>query len=286
MRVALRWLGHFGLFLLIVLAVALAWLWFASSQKLSARAPINPEKLERPAQSQLADAQRQLRVMGCISCHGEGLRGKQMFSEAMVATIYAPNLTLIAARSTDQQLAQAIRQGVGVDGRSLLVMPSAQYSHLGDSEVAALIAAIRSVPQGGSETPAVSLGPLGRVGVVSGKLRPQPEMVAEHQQRRPLDLGPDHRTAWKIAATNCSECHGADLSGGSLASGEVGPDLMIVGAYDLPAFKRLLKEGIAPGDRKLGLMREVARNDFRHLRDDEIEQLHAYLVMRAQKLSR
>ena len=32
--------------------------------------------------------------------------------------LYAPNLTLVAAKATDEQLDQAIRQGIGHDGRA------------------------------------------------------------------------------------------------------------------------------------------------------------------------
>ena len=87
-----------------------------------------------------------------------------MFSEPKIAEVHAPNLTLIAAKANDQQLARGIRQGIGADGRPLLVMPSAQYARLGDAEVAALVAAIRELPRGGVQTPAISLGPIGRLG--------------------------------------------------------------------------------------------------------------------------
>jgi cytochrome c553 len=83
--------------------------------------------------------------------------------------------------------------------------------------------------------------------------------------------------------TTCSGCHGADLSGRQASPDAFAPDLMIAGAYDLPAFTRLLREGVAPGGKKLGLMREIAIRDARFYTDAEIAQLHAYLVARAQQ---
>lgn len=284
MRLVLRWFGYLvgGLLLLALLAVA--WLWFASTQKLNAKVPGRAERLAAPTAAQLADGQRQLRILGCVSCHGEGLRGKTMFDEPNVATIHAPNLTLVAAEASDQQLARAIRQGIGIDGRSLFVMPSAQYSRLDDGEVAALIAALRALPKGGKQTPPIQIGPLGRLGIATGKFKSQPQLVEEYAAKWPIDLGAQHRRGWKIVATNCSECHGPALQGQELPSGETAPNLTIAGAYDLPAFERLMRTGIAPGERKLGLMRGVAENDFRHLTDEEIAAVHAYLVARAQKL--
>jgi cytochrome c553 len=285
MRIALRWFGYLVGVLLLLAVLAAAYVWIASSQKLHARSTGKPERLAQPTPAQLADGQRQLRILGCLSCHGEGLRGKLMFEEANVATVHAPNLTLIAAEASDQQLARAIRQGIGTDGRALFVMPSAQYARLDDSDVAALIAAIRALPKGGRQTEPIAIGPLGRVGIATGKFRSQPELVEEFAAKWPIDMGPQHRKGWKIVAANCSECHGPALQGLEMPSGEKAPDLIIAGAYDLPAFRRLMRTGVAPGNRKLGLMGEVARNDFSHLTDEEIAQVHAYLVARAQKLS-
>lgn len=284
MRTALRLFGYLVGALLLLALLAVAYLWIASSQKLDARVPGRPERLAAPTPAQLADGQRQLRVLGCVTCHGEGLRGKTMFDEPKVARVHAPNLTLVAAKASDQQLARAIRQGIGADGRSLFVMPSAQYSRLEDGQVAALIAAIRAQPKGGKQTRPIEIGPLGRVGIATGKFKSQPELVEEFATKAPIDLGPEHRAGWKLVATNCSECHGPALQGQELASGELPPDLSIVGAYDLPAFKQLMRTGVAPGNRKLGLMATVARNDFSHMTDEEIAQIHAYLVARAQKL--
>ena len=58
---------------------------------------------------------------------------------------------------------------------------------------------------------------------------------------------------------------------------------MIAGAYDLPAFTRLLREGVAPGNKPVPRMRIVAREDSRFYTDEEIAALHAYLVARAQR---
>jgi hypothetical protein len=61
------------------------------------------------------------------------------------------------------------------------------------------------------------------------------------------------------------------------------PDLTIAGAYDLPAFTRLLREGVAPGGKPVPTMHEVARDDSRFYNDTEIAALHGYLVARAQR---
>jgi cytochrome c553 len=283
MTKVLRWTGYvLGVVLLLALLAA-AYVWIVSDRQLNAQVEAKPERLVVPTPAQLADGPRQLRILGCVSCHGEGLRGKLFFDEPNVAQVHAPNLTLIAAKATDQQLAQAIRQGVSHDGRALFIMPSAQYSRLTDGEVAALISAIRVQPKGGEPTPRIKLGPLGRVGVALGKFKTQPAAVADFAQNMPADLGPQFTRGRHMAMTNCSECHGSSFRGAEPKPGLKAPDLSIVGAYDLPAFTKLMRTGVPVGGRDLELMDDVAKGDFRHYTEEEIAALHAYLVERAKR---
>lgn len=283
MRTALRWFAYLvgALFLLALLAVA--WVWFASSRAVSKTYEGNPESLARPSSALLADAPRQLRILGCVSCHGEGLRGKLVFEAPNVAQVNAPNLTLIAAKSSDHQLARAIRQGIGVDGRALFIMPSSQYSRLTDQETMALIAAMRALPAGGTQTRPISLGPIGRIGVVLGKLPAQPAEVERFNANMPAELGPKFALGRKLTMVNCAECHGPAFGGGEPEPGTIAPDLAVAGAYSLPEFRRLMRTGAPTGNRKLGLMGQVARNDFSHFNDEEVAAIHGYLVERANR---
>lgn len=283
-RKLLRWLGYGLVVLLVLLLLAAAWIWFASSREIGRSYQAKAENLVPPSAAQLADAPRLARVLSCFSCHGEGLRGRVMLDIPNVVKLWAPNLTELAARATDQQLAAAIRQGIGVDGRGLIAMPSPQYSRLTDAEVAALIAAIRAQPRGGEATPSVQLRLFGRIGLATGGFETAPALVEDFRARQPLDLGPEHAAGRHIAATTCAECHGADLTGNGPGGGGGAPNLMIAGAYDLDQFRTLLRTGRAPHGRDLGLMGELARQDFRHLTDTEIARLHAYLQARAERV--
>ena len=283
MRTALRWVGYLAGVLLLLVFLAAAYVWIVSSNALTKRADAHPETLAAATPAQVADGTRQLSILGCASCHGEGLRGKLFFDVPNVAKLYAPNLTLIAEHADDQRLAQAIRQGVGHDGRGLFVMPSAQYSRLTDAETSALIQAIRQQPRGGTQTPPISVGPLGRIGIATGKFKMQPDLVAEYAERLPADLGPKFAQGRHLAMTNCAECHGSTLGGGEPEPGLKAPNLQIVGAYDLPKFTRLMRTGVPAGGRKLKLMDEIARDDLSHYNDAEIAALYAYLHERAQK---
>ncbi|WP_374574609.1 c-type cytochrome [Phenylobacterium sp.] len=214
---------------------------------------------------------------GCMDCHGAALTGRLFFDQMPVGRIWAPNLTLAAARQSDAELARAIRAGVAADGRALWIMPSEAFSRLSDSETADLIAFVRSEPEAGAPQPASQFGPLGRIGVLAGKFRSAPRQIAEQRALAPADMGPAHARGRALARA-CMECHGVDLKGGS-ATGA--PDLSIAAAYDFGDFDRLMRTGVAAGGRRLGLMSDVAPLRFASLAPDEMRALHDYLKARA-----
>src|SRR4051794_22253497 len=281
----LRWTGYVVGALILLLLIAAASVWLLAAQKLSAHGRARPEHLAVPTAAQLADAPRQLNVLRCVGCHDAGLRGRLFFDEPYVARVYAPNLTAVAATANDEQLARAIRQGIGAEGRALAIMPSETFARLDDGEVAALIAAIRALPKVGGPTPARKVGFLGRVGLLTGEFHTTPQAVTVYAAKLPLDLGPQYSRGRHMAASNCAECHGPALSGGEVEPGLNAPDLTIAGAYDRAAFKTLIRTGVPAGGRKLKVMGDVARENLSFMTDAEIDELYAYLQARAQKLT-
>jgi mono/diheme cytochrome c family protein len=286
MRHIARWAAYCLGAVVILALLAAGWVWAASARAYHRTYSPVPETLPRLSAAQFAEGPRLIRVLGCIDCHGDGLRGKLMFSEPNVARVWAPNLTLIAATASDAQLAQAIHQGIGRDGRGLWIMPSGLFSRLSPEEVAAVIAAIRQLPRGGSVQPGVQLGPLGRIGIATGKFRPAPATLADFRAREPYYVDRAHEPGRRLAGKICGDCHAPDLTGGQPGFARTPPDLAIAGGYGLEAFRRLMRTGRPPGGRDLGVMRVVAETGLHALRDDEIDALHAYLVARAERLAR
>lgn len=285
MRKALRWAG-IGLGGVIALLIVAGLAIFAWSEFILRRDhPLEPEALPAPSPAEIAAAPRQARVLGCLSCHGEGLKGKLMFDIPGVARVFAPNLTEVAAKASDQQLAAGIRQGIGHDGRGLFIMPSPQFSRLTDRETAALVAWIRTLKRTPGQSRGLTPGPFGRLGLVTGEFRPGPEGVAFYRAQSPIALGAEHEPARHLAATACAECHGPALMGGTAGPDQIAPDLRIAAGYDLGQFRALIRTGRPPDGRDLGLMTMVSKDDLSHLTDAEIDALHAYLTARAERLS-
>jgi len=277
-----RWLGYGAGGLAGVLIVAASAVYAMSESKLGSVAG-HAERLATPTPAEIADAPRQARIFGCIDCHGEGLAGKPFLDDPKLARIWAPNLTRVAAGATDQQIARAIRQGIGSDGRALFIMSSPQYAVLGDGEVAALIGFIRRQPLTGEPSPPRRIGPVGRVGIALGKFQSAPDRVAEYATREPVRLDPATESGRRIAMRSCTDCHGPDLGGGASDPDEPAPDLDIAAAYDLAGFTKLLRTGVPAPGRHVRMMGGTARSSLRYLTDGEIGQVHAYLVARASR---
>lgn len=293
MKRLLRFLGYgfAGVVGLILVGVLVIYAW--SEIILRRHYESEPQPMVAAPPELVAQGYRLARLHGCLSCHGEGLTGNELFETPSVGDIVAPNLTKLARQRTDKELTVAIRQGIAPDGRGLLVMPSAVASRMPPEETAALIAWMRSLPvKDGDERP-FKLRLLGRLMLILGDFRLQPVAVKEYQRMMPADLGPAHAKGRQIAAATCAECHGPDLGSGPTPMADTNPSfgrpynlppsLNIVGAYDLDQFRRLMRTGVPPSGKNLGMMTSVAKRDFSHLTDAEIKALHDYLVARAQR---
>lgn len=89
------------------------------------------------------------------------------------------------------------------------------------------------------------------------------------------DTNDPHTFGQYLALTNCTECHGADLTGGNL-NGKIVPTLGIVAAYSEADFAKLMRTGLAIGDRENN-MSGVSRERFSHMNATEVKALHTYL---------
>jgi len=282
MKRVLRWIG-LGFAAVATLVVFLGLGAFAASEAMirwpHAKPPVLIARATDPGA--VARGRRLATVAGCHDCHGEDFSGKLFHDEPAIIRAWAPNLTLAVAQQSDAELDRAIRHGVAADGRTLWVMPSEAFAQLSDAEAADLLAYLRSFAPKGVTQPHIQVGPVGRVGVLLGKFDSAPTALEKAAGRRPADLGAELAQGRSLARA-CVECHGADLKGGG-ATGA--PDLTIAGAYDPEDFEKLLRTGMAAGNRKLGLMTQIAPVRFNAWSREEIGALHAYLKARAAQAS-
>jgi mono/diheme cytochrome c family protein len=269
-----RWVaGVVAVPCLIALAFA-GWVYAASESHL--RSFARPAAFTHPIPTDAAAIARGdhlVRTRGCRGCHGDDLGGQVMWGVAV-----APNLAVLARSESPAVLEAAIRHGIGRDGRALYSMPAYNFVRMRDEDLADIIAYLRTVPVARKGLPHPGLPfevrreiALGRDAAIAAYLDRVPPL------RRADD--PDLRMARGeyTAMTTCNECHGFGLRADTPWEDETAPDLIIVAGYSEADFRRLMREGIAIGDRELEMMSGVARGRFAYFTEDELSDLYAFL---------
>jgi mono/diheme cytochrome c family protein len=280
MRRALRWLRNalIGLFALVAIALLVAYV--VSERELGRRFSAEPADISASLDSaSVAEGFHIAQTRGCTGCHGANLQGQTFIDDPLMARVASPNLTIAAAEYSDGQLAHIIRRGVRPDGQSLVIMPSGSFSQLTDRDVGSILAYLHSVPGVEGQRRTRYFGPVARILFALGKFKPAPVEAREADALAPSypQPGQPHWKGAYIARTTCTECHGLNLAGGSGKR----PDLRIAAGYTLEQFTHFMRTGKALGDRELPLMSDMARRRFSHFTDDELAELHGYLVARA-----
>lgn len=224
----------------------------------------------------------------CLHCHGHDLSGKIVFSDPMLATIPSANLTSgkggVGATYTDAEWILAIRHGIGVDGRSLIVMPSNDFYHFSDKDLGDIIAYLKTLPPVDSEVNRPAFTPLGKVLTASGAFgKIIPAELIDHKAARqpapPAGITAEYG-AYVVAVSGCRSCHGAELSGGKDPDPNAppAPDLSPngdLGNWDEAGFINTIRNGVTPEGKPLSAYMPWA--DYRNMTDMHLQAVWAYL---------
>ena len=199
-------------------------------------------------------------VSRCASCHGDGLGGLPIIDDPAFGTIPAPNLTSgrggVGVAHSPATWENAVRHGVGLDGRPLIAMPSEYFAAYSDADLRALVAYLEALPPADGALPRRSLGPLATVLVGTGTYTP-PALALDHEAAH-VEAPPEAATpeygGYLVRIAACGECHGADLRGPDLPGPPPGPDLTPagpLGSWTEDGFVSALRTGVTPDGRGL-----------------------------------
>lgn len=219
----LRWSSVVLGGLLLLLIIAMGGVYAVSESRFRKRyeVPVVPVTTAADAEA-ISRGQHVATVRACVDCHGANLAGRVMVDEPMLGRLVSTNLTSgrggVGRNFSDEDFARAIRHGVGVDGKPLIVMPANEYKNLSDKDVGALIAYIRSVPPIDNNLPGTRVGPLLRaLYVLTGDVNLVPAEDINHMASRPPPPEPGVTVAYgAYMATTCTGCHGSGFSGGPI----------------------------------------------------------------------
>ncbi|MDP6437286.1 MAG: cytochrome c [Gammaproteobacteria bacterium] len=225
----------------------------------------------------VAEGERLTRIRGCFWCHGASLEGQKYFAEAGKGIIaVAPDLTRIVRRYTPAEVARTVRHGVKPDGTSLQpAMPSFAYYNMSDTDMAAIITYIKSLPEQNGLEGRFEMLPIGWLRWVLGQLPPNVADLIDHTAPRPDPAltGSAVERGRYLAESICTECHGDN--GRIRVPGS--PNLEITAAYSKTDFIRLIRTGVPMGERNIDYhMVDASKYRYTLLTEAEINALYAY----------
>jgi len=241
--------------------------------------------------------------MGCHSPHEWAapgvpiIPGKEGAGELMPTTdlpgrIVASNLTpdpeTGAGLWTDDQLARAIREGIGHDGRALFpMMPYALFRKMSDEDLASVVVYLRSLPPVRNPLPITEI-----IFPVKYLIRGVPQPVTSPVP----DLAPNSdlvtRGVYLVNMAACTNCHtpldkGQEIPGmafaggfslpgpwGTVAASNITPDPSGISYYDEALFLEMMRTGSVKARKLSPLMPTWA---FGKLTDDDLKAMFAYL---------
>ena len=239
--------------------------------------PLTPVSLPRDAAS-IAEGGRLAKLAGCRGCHGPNGEGTVWTDIPwFIGHPAPPSIARKTANYSDAELVRLIQHGVRKDGSTLFIMPTGAHRYFADDDVLKIAAWIRTL----KFTPKDSLvtsswGPMGRFLMLTGGMDPSVQVDKVSPEHRPADIGRYYYDAV------CSECHNLYKPKPFEGGNQIAPALAPMAAsYDSAAFHKLLKTGVPPSGRNLGVMTEVALEGGNAFTDAEVDALQAYLKAQA-----
>ena len=281
MKKFLKWTGFVVAPFGAVVLMGIGYVYFASERELARHHDVAalPALTIPTDAASIAEGRHIATLAGCMHCHGETLTGTVVDDIPHLLRLVAPNISTKLPEYSDAELATVLRQGVKPDGTSVVFMPSEMFRHLNDQDLARVIAWLRTVPAssaGIDETTEVRI--LGRLILAKGDIQLAAANIPSLPPAvRNFESGDAASHGQYLVMNYCSECHGQDLGGFAAIKA---PALAVAKGYSAEQFSRLMNEGVALGERQLGIMKSASKARFAHLRDEERQAVYAFLQSR------
>jgi mono/diheme cytochrome c family protein len=245
-------------------------------------------------------------LSGCIYCHSphewaapgtplvagmEGAGDVEPYAD-LPGKIVAPNLTpdpeTGAGTWSDDQLARAIREGIGHDGRALFpMMPYTHFRAMSDEDLASVIVYLRSLKPVRNPLPKTEI-----MFPVRYLIRNVPEPLTSPVSDGSIASDPVKYGEHLVNLAGCGDCHTSQVQGktvpgmefaggmpfpgpwGNVASANLTPDATGIIYYDEAFFLNVLRTGSVNGQQLNPIMPVMVYKD---LSDSDLKAIFAYL---------
>ena len=256
MRKALKWIGIVLGGLVVLAVVAAVGLSIAGGRQLKKTRDIQAEDIPIPSdEAALARGEHLVRGPAlCSECHGQDLSGDLLFEEPGIVTVYGSNITGLGETHSRADLIRAIRHGVDIDGKQLVIMPADMYINLSAEDLGAVVAYLKTLPRVGNDQPEPELSFMGRIMLAVGMFGEDalPAEYIDHNKPFPTmpEIGANSEYGVYLAQALCADCHGEDLAGFQHTSDEPpAPNLTSggeLGEWSEADFVKAIRAGVSP----------------------------------------
>lgn len=283
----LKWIGIVLGGLVLLIALAAGGMIASSTNRFTKTYDIQAETITVPTDETSLAIGKHWAEMHCQGCHGEDLSGGPFFEDPTIGYVDAPNLTSgkggVGATNTDADWVRAIRHGVKADGTSVFIMPSNDFYYLSDTDLAGIIAYVKSVPPVDNEIRERTFKPFAKilyaVGAFGNLLYAE---TIQHDVRPPAPaVGLTVEYGKYLAdAHGCKSCHGEALSGDQPAEpgAPLAPNLTPGGelaVWTEADFFNTLRTGVTPSGHELS--ESMPWQGLGKMTDDELKAVWMYL---------
>lgn len=234
----------------------------------------------------LALGARLVKAKGCTDCHGADLGGKVFIDDPMLGRLIARNLTKgqggLPSDHSAEDWILALKHGIRKDGKSLLIMPSNEFTFLSESDMGAIIGYCMQLPKVDRILPEHDLGPLAIVLSDLGKLPLIPSETIDHNRMLIKEVKSEISVEFgKYLSTSCEGCHRKTMKGGE----PIAPGFPVVrdisstgnpGKWTDDEFIKTLRTGVTPEGKVLNPA-EMPWPMTKEFTDVELKALHLYL---------
>jgi mono/diheme cytochrome c family protein len=259
--------GLLMLLLLVVGCLALAFVYRSTEGRLAQRWDVNPSPITIPTDAASVERGKYLSdtMLGCATCHGEDLGGKDPYQDVPnLLRISTPNITRggITVGYQTQDWVRTIRHCVKPGGAPLFVMPCSNFAEVTDADLAAVIAYVKSVPAVSRANPPSEMYLLGRTLWGAGMFELMAAEVIEHETLAPMDYNATdlvEHGGYVAQMAGCKDCHRVNLVGGPITGAP--PDFAVpanltpapdgLGPWTQADFVTAMRTGVRPDGRVL-----------------------------------
>lgn len=288
MKKFFKWLGIVILGLVIIIVIAALILVNKFSRQSKTTFAVEFNEIPLPTDSASLARGEVLALSTCTSCHGGDFAGTPFFEDPTLGSIPAPNITK-GGRTKDYTIKdwqRTLRYGVKPDGHGAFIMPSKEFNHMSDNDLAALVAYMQTVPVNDKQWPDPEMSFLAKVMAGAGLFGVMyPAQEIDMSDTKPRTNPPPGPTveygAYTAAFHGCNVCHGEKLNGYISPDPISPPGANITGGgnfgkWSLDQFKSTLRSGETPEGKKLD-PKFMPWNGIGLMTDMELEALYNYL---------